>query len=234
MPNRKPPAAGGGIVRRAHDRENPYVQISRALANDGTLSLEARGLMLYLLAKPADWQIQMTDLQRAAGCGRDQMKRIMRELETAGYIVRTRSHSERGHWVWESMVYEVPQSPIEPSTENPSMVEPSMVAPSPDKAAIYKAEIGLTTETQKIEETAAPPNKMRSAPLLPPLAIAALTTTAPRPDAINWHRAAVLCAQYGTALLTTAATQAGQAAATARGDKAAAYWHALEAALAQG
>src|SRR5690349_18755014 len=138
---------GGSIIRRAHNRQHPYVLISRALAEDETLSLEARGLMLYLLAKPPDWQIMMGDLQRAARCGRDQTRRILHECEAAGYIVREQTNNPaNGRWQWVSMVYETPQSP---STENPSMGAPSMDEPSPEKASIYQVRTVASNQRTK-------------------------------------------------------------------------------------
>ena len=137
---------GGEIVRRAHDKQNPYVMISRALCEDETLSLEARGLMCYLLAKPPAWQVRMADLRRTARVGRDQMQRIVKELESAGYIVRTCIHGSNGRWQWESVVYEVPQSPL---PENPVTVNPVTIAPLPDNPAIYQVTTVPTNKRTK-------------------------------------------------------------------------------------
>ncbi len=65
--------------------------------------------------------MRVPDLQRAAGVGRDQLRRILCELEAAEYLVRRRTYGADGRWIWESLVYEYPQDGS-PSTENPSMV----------------------------------------------------------------------------------------------------------------
>src|SRR5947209_4868072 len=116
------------IIRTVKDREHPYVMIHRRLFEDQRLSLEARGLMGYLLSKPDDWQVRVPDLQRTAGVGRDQLRRILRELEAAGYLVRRRTHGPDGRWLWESLVHETPLTL--PSTENPSMDNPSTGDPA--------------------------------------------------------------------------------------------------------
>ncbi len=127
-------AGGEMIIRTVKDRSHPYVMIHRRLFEDSRLSLEARGLMGYLLTKPDDWQVRVPDLQRTASVGRDQMRRILRELETAGYLVRQRSHGADGRWIWESLIHETPSEL--PSPENPSMVNPATDKPATDKPAL--------------------------------------------------------------------------------------------------
>lgn len=203
MPNHKPPAgAGGAIVRRAHDRENPYVQISRTLAQDDTLSLEARGLMLYLLSKPPDWQIRMGDLERTARRGREAMQRIMRELETARYIVRECHHNARGHWHWESLVYETPQPlPAEPLPENPSTVQPPPVAPAPAppvtvNPAIYRESNHESQIVQTTENTAAPLDK-KPVEIPPHITLMLSEAAYARQGVVNWVRAGDLLRRLG-------------------------------------
>lgn len=120
------------ILRTVKDRNNPYVMVARTLFENEALSLEARGLMGYLLCKPDNWQVRMGDLQRTAGVGRDQLRRILRELKDAGYLHRDRSHGADGRWEWVSTIHETP------STENPSMVNPSMVEPPTANTSIYQ------------------------------------------------------------------------------------------------
>lgn len=74
------------IYRAPHSAERPYFSISRASAQDRTLSFEARGLLLYLLSKPDDWEVQENDLKQQ--CGRDKVRGIVRELEEHGYLER--------------------------------------------------------------------------------------------------------------------------------------------------
>jgi len=52
---------------------------------DDTLSWEARGLLAYLLMKPDDWEIQLDDLVQAGPGTKDELRRIMTELEERGY-----------------------------------------------------------------------------------------------------------------------------------------------------
>ena len=58
-----------GIVRVGH-RRHPYVVIDRRPLEDERLSWAARGLLGYLLAKPDDWQLRVSDLCRRTLQGR--------------------------------------------------------------------------------------------------------------------------------------------------------------------
>lgn len=75
------------IIRVVHGEENPYFLMARAAAQDKNLSYEARGMLAYLLSKPDDWRVVVEDLSTHS-CGRDQCRRIIKELIIAGYIVR--------------------------------------------------------------------------------------------------------------------------------------------------
>jgi len=72
------------LKKAKHDKDNPYAMIRRDMLQDRTLSFEARGLLGYLLSQPSDWLIIIADLQQQ--CGRDKVRRILRELISAGYI----------------------------------------------------------------------------------------------------------------------------------------------------
>jgi hypothetical protein len=142
-------------IIRILKRENPYVMIERATVQDKRLSWEARGLLVYLLSLPADWDIRVSHLQTEGDAGRDALRRMLRELQRYGYTSGvgrdTQERSERGRFgETEIRVYESPKlnphhsdaSP--PSPENPSTVDspspdsPSPGLPSPDNTSPYK------------------------------------------------------------------------------------------------
>jgi hypothetical protein len=128
------------IVRGRHDRENPYFVSARAAPQDERLSWEARGVLWYLLSKPDNWRVQVSDLMQ--NCGRDKAKRIIKELRDAGYLRRESDkprQDEHGKFVWEP--YQVYEQPL---TEKPSTVEPSTVNPS-----IYKVKKTDLENTEK-------------------------------------------------------------------------------------
>ncbi len=97
------------VIHAPRDSDHQYFALARAVPQDERLSFEARGLLTYLLSKPADWQIQIADLQREGGCGRDRIYRLLKELRDAGYVQRERIHQPNGAFVWGPYrVYEIP------------------------------------------------------------------------------------------------------------------------------
>ena len=85
-----------------------------ALMNDARLSLETRGLAAWFMTRPSNWRIQAGALSGLLAVGRDKVKRMLRELEVAGYLVRSRSHDAEGRWVWESTFSPVPAIDVFP------------------------------------------------------------------------------------------------------------------------
>ena len=91
-----------------------YAQISNILLND-KLTMEAIGLVCYLLGKPPDWQVVQPQLRAHFGVDRHKLERIMRELITAGYA-RRRQLQDQVTKRWDGSEYDIyglpqPQKP---------------------------------------------------------------------------------------------------------------------------
>lgn len=95
-------------------RATPGTYIPRATAHDDSLSMEALGLLAWLLAHGDGWEVRLwavvAELRRRPGTrrGRDSARRIIRELETAGYVSRQRRRSTDGRWEWLSIISDSP------------------------------------------------------------------------------------------------------------------------------
>jgi hypothetical protein len=93
-----------------------WVPISRALIDDARLQFGTRAMASWLIAKPDGWHIRLVALpyllqQRAgpnARVGRDRVRRMLRELENAGYLTRARSKKPDGRWVWQVELSDTP------------------------------------------------------------------------------------------------------------------------------
>jgi len=83
-----------------------YFVASNAPFHDERLSWEARGLMGYLLSKPDGWEVRVGDLLAAGNAGRDKMRRMLKEMQSAGYLVRKKVRCPTGKFTWVSEVYE--------------------------------------------------------------------------------------------------------------------------------
>jgi hypothetical protein len=111
-------------IRRAkHGAEHAYFLAARATAQDRNLSYEARGVLFYLLSKPGDWIIRVSDI-RQEGAGRDKVYRILGELETYRYLAREFIRNAAGVITgMEYVAFELP-FPEKPDTVNPYTAEP--------------------------------------------------------------------------------------------------------------
>lgn len=89
-------------------KDGHYFAASNIPFNDERLSWEARGVMGYLLSKPDNWTISRTDLIKRSDAGRDKVQRILKELETCGYVERTRCQRHDGTFFYETVINEVP------------------------------------------------------------------------------------------------------------------------------
>ena len=134
-----------------------YVSISRFTLEDKRLSWEARGLHAFLLAKPDDWKTCIAHLIKCSPAGRDKTRRIINELITHNYIIKSEHRSHQGQFTSpQYIVYETPydgflDNAIKPQTENPSTVKPSSGKPSPSDPPLLSKQkeqsIQVTKET---------------------------------------------------------------------------------------
>ncbi|MCP3940161.1 MAG: hypothetical protein GY710_01595 [Desulfobacteraceae bacterium] len=64
--------------------------------NDDRLSWKAKGLLIYLLSKPDDWQVYIKNLVKQSKDGMDSTYAGIKELIKAGYIIKTDIKDEKG------------------------------------------------------------------------------------------------------------------------------------------
>ena len=79
-------------------RERGYFSLPRNAAQDDRLALSTRGLLALMLSLPPDWDYTVTGLAVKAGCGREKMRRMIRELEDVGYLIREQAHGDGGQF----------------------------------------------------------------------------------------------------------------------------------------
>lgn len=74
--------------------------IKREALQDVSLSYRARGVLAYLLSLPEGWETNSQRIAEAGKEGRDAIRTVLAELETAGYLARRRRHLGEGKWKW--------------------------------------------------------------------------------------------------------------------------------------
>ena len=133
------------IVRR--ERKDNFAIIPNIVANDERLTFAERGMLVFLLAKPHDWRVNVEHLQNVGGVGRDKVYAMLRRLIETGYIKRVTKRGKGARFAsHEYIIYDdpvpdqLPLAPrvVEPLPEMPEVDEPhpenqEMVHPLPEK-----------------------------------------------------------------------------------------------------
>lgn len=94
---------------RVYKESGNFVTVHKNFIHDPNISWKAKGILLYLLSRPDDWQVYEKELEKHSLDGRDSLKNGIKELEATGYIVRTRKRDDKGRLrEYEYSVYEQP------------------------------------------------------------------------------------------------------------------------------
>ena len=159
------------------ERTRDYTVMSNHHLRNANLSLKAKGLLSMILSLPEEWNYTTRGLASICKEGVDAIGSALKELETAGYIVRRQLRGTNGRITdTEYVIYEQPQPDMSqpdtasPDTENPDMVKPDMVKPDTEKPAELNIEksnteksitYGSSTDSIPFRETAAarPPER---------------------------------------------------------------------------
>lgn len=83
------------IVRREHRAH--FTIVPNAMFTDTRLSVEAKGVLGYLLSRPHMWRVRLEYVGRTLKVGRKKLQRIFRELIGAGYVTREPQRFVAGH-----------------------------------------------------------------------------------------------------------------------------------------
>lgn len=78
------------------DISGGFASLSNRAVRDNRISLKAKGLLLLIVSKPDGWQFAADRLQEDSRDGLDSVKAGLRELESAGYLLRVPRKDERG------------------------------------------------------------------------------------------------------------------------------------------
>ena len=152
------------------ERTRDYTVMSNHHLRDKALSLKSKGLLSMMLSLPEDWNYTTRGLAKICKEGVDAIGGALRELESAGYIVRHQLRDRQGRISdTEYVIYEQPQ-PKAPDTASPDTENPYLDSPDTEKPAelnIEKSKTqksntqGASTDSIPFRETAAarPPER---------------------------------------------------------------------------
>ena len=128
------------------ERTRDYTVMSNHHLRDKALSLKSKGLLSMMLSLPEDWNYTTRGLAKICKEGVDAIGGALRELESAGYIVRHQLRDRQGRISdTEYVIYEQPQ-PKAPDTASPDTENPYLADPDTEKPAELNIE---KSKTQK-------------------------------------------------------------------------------------
>lgn len=116
------------------EQQKDYTIMANHHLRNKSLSLKAKGLQSLMLSLPEDWDYTLKGLAAICGDGVDSISSALKELEQAGYVVRSRVRNERGQLTGtEYIIYQIPRinaseggtDEKKPKRENPVQVKKS-------------------------------------------------------------------------------------------------------------
>jgi hypothetical protein len=127
------------------EKREKFTVISRNLLEDKRLMWSTRGILAYLLSKPDNWILQISDLKKNGDLGRDAIYCRVNQAIEYGYISRINLRNEKGRMY--GVEYIVREKPLKPLPENQQTVLP--LPDMPDTANPDNNKYSLKTNTKK-------------------------------------------------------------------------------------
>ena len=163
------------------ERNTGYTVMSNHHLRNKELTLKAKGLLSQMLSLPEDWDYTLAGLSHINREKIDAIREAVRELERAGYIVRSRERDAKGRLRGaDYVIYEQPQlppAPDLPTLEKPTQENPMQLNKEVQRTNLSKKEKS-NTDTQSTHsipilspdpsplegQAAAPPERKRKEP----------------------------------------------------------------------
>lgn len=154
-------------IIKTRKRTNPYVMLDQTFINDAGLSARAKGILVYLLKLPPEWEVHINELVRHFTDGKKAIYSGIRELKAAGYVVYQRHRNVQGSFTaGEYIVYEVPQVVAESASSVPeSLIED--VVQSANTAKNNTVTLPLSPKGDVVEPPLSPKGNVVEPPLSP-------------------------------------------------------------------
>lgn len=139
-------------------KQKNFSIISNIPLNDKSISFKAKGIWAYLMSKPEDWEVRVSNLINTSTEGRDAIYSGIKELVEAGYMNKIQHRDESGKMTGiEYQVFEDPVNRIsKPLTENPEADNPDS-----DNRTQLKTDNKIKTDDDK---TGPPPQENEESP----------------------------------------------------------------------
>ena len=152
------------------ERNRGYTVMSNHHLRNRDLTLKAKGLLSQMLSLPDNWDYTLAGLSHINREKIDAIREAVRELEKAGYIVRSRERDKKGRLRGaDYIIYEQPQPPVSdlPTLENPTLDNPTLENPTLENPTQLNKDISRTDLSKK-EKSNTDISNTHSIPILSP------------------------------------------------------------------
>jgi DNA-binding transcriptional MocR family regulator len=123
------------IIRSPRPEAN-YTVVENSLINDKNLDWRELGILIYLLSKPDNWQVSITQLANEKSTGISGIKAAIKALKSTGYITTKRKSTGQVDWY----VFDTPQVDFQPK-EKPQVEKPQVEKPHVEIQPLIKTYI---------------------------------------------------------------------------------------------
>jgi len=145
------------------EKNKGYTVMSNHHLRNKDLTLKAKGLLSQMLSLPENWDYTLQGLSVINREKIDAIREAVKELERAGYIVRSRERDEKGRLRGaDYVIYEQPQPPVSdlPTLENPTLDNPTLEKPTLENPTQLNKELlktdKLTTDLSNTHQSIYP------------------------------------------------------------------------------
>ena len=158
------------------ERNTGYTVMSNHHLRNKELSLKAKGLLSQMLSLPEDWDYTLKGLSHINREKIDAIREAVKELEKAGYIVRSRERDEKGRLRGaDYIIYEQPQPPDQqppgdgqpPTLDLPTLENPTLENPTQEKPTLENP-TQLNKDISSKEQSITDVSSTHSIPILSP------------------------------------------------------------------
>ena len=135
-------------------KKGNFTTIHNKLITDNSISLKAKGIMLYMLSKPAGWNYNPKDIANNSKDGLDSVYSGLKELIEAKYISRRKNKDGTvDYFVFEDNSENdiADYSNLNPNRENPNLENPDMENPNLGKPDVLIIKNSTKKEFNKKE-----------------------------------------------------------------------------------
>ena len=146
------------------EKNSGYTVMSNHHLRNKELTLKAKGLLSQMLSLPDDWDYTLKGLAFINREQIDAIREAVKELETAGYIVRSRERDEKGRLRGaDYVIYETPQPASDlPTLENPILDNPTQDNPALENPTLENPTLENPTQLNKDIQRTNLPKKEKS------------------------------------------------------------------------